>query len=74
MKRLVKVYWGDQNMRSNGDSRSLSSQSREFHDLVRVDAALMRFTPQTGYDGQQQDPGEFQTRFLWACLESVDYR
>jgi hypothetical protein len=35
---------------------------------------LMRFTPQTGYDGQQQDPGEFQTRFLWACLESVDYR
>ena len=74
MKRLVEIYWGNQNMRPKGEPRFLSSQSREFQDLVRIDAALMRFTPQTGVDGQQQDPGEFQTRFLWSCLESVNYR
>ncbi|KAF3053610.1 hypothetical protein E8E11_006740 [Didymella keratinophila] len=73
MKRLAEVYWGNQNTGSDGTPSPLSIQTPEFRELVRVDVALMRFSPGTGVDGQQQDPSEFLTRYLGACLESVDY-
>lgn len=74
MKALVQGYWGNRNLRHDGRPYYLNAQTREFTELVRVDAVVSQFSPQSGYDGQQQDPEEFQTRFLAACLESVDYR
>lgn len=74
MKRLAEVYWDNMNTGSDGKPSPLMTQTPEFGGLVRIDVALMRFSPGTGVDGQQQDPSEFLTRFLRACLESVDYR
>ncbi|KAF1926818.1 cysteine proteinase [Didymella exigua CBS 183.55] len=73
MKNLVEVYWGKHQMESDDEPRSLNSRTPPFLPLIQVDALLSRFTPQAGMDGQQQDPEEFQSRFLQACLESVDY-
>jgi hypothetical protein len=73
MKQLIEVYWGNRNMGHNGEPYYLDSGTREFQELVRIDTILKKFSPQAGKNGEQQDPEEFQTRFLQACLESVNY-
>lgn len=43
MKRIVEVYWGNQNMGTNGKPNHLTSETQGFRDLVRIDVVLMRF-------------------------------
>lgn len=74
MKELIEIYWGNERLDSNDQPLALNSKTPQFRRLVQVDTILQQFTPQAGSYGMQQDPEEFQSRYLQACLESVDYR
>jgi hypothetical protein len=75
VKELAEVYWGNYYLHpTTGRPQFLTITDPDLAMLHRVDRALQRITT-PGADGGsgQQDPEEFQTRLVEACLESVDH-
>jgi hypothetical protein len=69
IKRLIRKYWGDQNLRADGTPVPLAGNDPDVRRIHRLDDNI------SGEVGahEQQDAEECQARLLDACLNSVDH-